>query len=253
MPDGIVNMTVEHERFDPLRFNAPWIRHEHAARFRFGAGYVRGKTVIDCACGTGEGTRTFAMAGAQHVYAYDISPEAVRITADRCGDAGVSVSVGDVAALPLPDNFADLFISFETFEHLPQPERLMVEAHRVLKPGGTFLCSTPNRDVSSPGYTIDSKPWNSFHSKEYNAAEFVSLAQGIFDTCKAFGQNPVPAWRAATMRRIAAIASPIASVRLNQASKLPMFLFDEGDRHRVQDMQDGYEYEYIVIACTKAG
>jgi len=244
-------MKVEQERFDPQGFNPPWIRHEHAARFRFGAEYVRGATVVDCACGTGEGTHTFARAGAQHVYAYDISDEAVRVTADRCRGASVTVNVGDAAALPLPDKFADVFISFETFEHLEQPERLVAEAHRVLKDGGTFLCSTPNRDVSSPGNTIDSRPWNRFHTKEYNAAEFIALAQGIFGSCKAFGQNPVPGWRAATMRRIAATVSPIASVRLNQASKLPQFLFNEGSRHRIQGMEDGYEYEYIVIACTK--
>ena len=39
--------------------------------------------------------------------------------------------------------------------------------------------------------------------------------------------------------------------RLNQAAKLPLFLFDEGSRHRVRGTEDGYEYEYIVIACTK--
>jgi len=246
-------MKVEQERFNPEGFNPPWIRHEHAARFRFGAEYVAGATVVDCACGTGEGTHTFATAGARHVYAYDISPEAVRVTADRCGDTGVSVTVGDAAALPLPNEFADVFISFETFEHLPEPERLMAEAHRVLKRGGTFLCSTPNRDVSSPGNTLDSRPWNRFHTKEYSTAEFISLAEGIFGSCTAFGQNRVPGWRAATMRRIAAAVSPIASVRLNQASKLPMFLFDADDRHRIQDMEDGYEYEYVVIVCTKAG
>jgi ubiquinone/menaquinone biosynthesis C-methylase UbiE len=252
MREGTGTMKVEQERFDPQGFNPPWIRHEHAARFRFGAEYVGGATVVDCACGTGEGTYAFATAGARHIYAYDISPEAARVTANRCSGASVSVSVGDAAALPLPDNFADVFISFETFEHLPQPERLVLEAHRVLKDGGTFLCSTPNRDVSSPGHTIDSRPWNRFHTKEYSAAEFISLAQGVFDSCAAFGQNPVPGWRAATMRRMAATISPIASVRFNQASKLPMFLFDEGSRHRVRSMEDGYEYEYIILACTKA-
>ncbi|HEX4507446.1 MAG TPA: methyltransferase domain-containing protein [Alphaproteobacteria bacterium] len=246
-----MTMAVEQERFDPQGFNPPWIRHEHAARFRFGADYVGGATVVDCACGTGQGTHAFATAGARHVYAYDISPEAARITADRCRGAGVSVSVGDAAALPLPEEFADVFISFETFEHLPQPDRLVREAHRVLKQGGTFLCSTPNRDVSSPGNTIDSRPWNRFHTKEYNTAEFIALAENVFGSCRVFGQNPVPGWRAATMRRIAAAVSPIASVRLNQAAKLPMFLFDEGSRHSVRGTQAGYEYEYIVIVCTK--
>jgi SAM-dependent methyltransferase len=43
----------------------------------------------------------------------------------------------------LADNFADVVICTEVFEHLEKPELAMKEILRILKPGGTFIGSTP--------------------------------------------------------------------------------------------------------------
>ena len=40
----------------------------------------------------------------------------------------------------------------------------VAEARRVLRRGGAFLCSTPNRVLTNPGTT---KPFNPFHLREY--------------------------------------------------------------------------------------
>lgn len=245
-------MRVEKERFDPSNVTPPWIRHEHQARFRFGASFVSGSVVVDCACGAGEGTWMFANAGASHVHAFDISSDAVTTTTARCQGLDVTVSVGDAQALPLPDEVADVFISFETFEHLLEPEALLSEAHRILKPGGRFVCSTPNREVSSPGNLLHSKPWNRFHTKEYSQAEFLSAAQSLFASSDLFGQNPIKPGRAALMRHLGRMFSVIVPVRLNQMMKLPRLIFDEPDRHMVQTWDPCCEYEYSVLVCTKS-
>jgi ubiquinone/menaquinone biosynthesis C-methylase UbiE len=245
-------MNVEIERFDPSSATPPWVRHEHLARFRFGAGFVKDRMVVDCACGTGEGTRMFAEMGASHVHAFDVSPDAVTATEMRCQALNVTVSVADAQALPLPDASADVFISLETFEHLIDPESLLSEACRILKCGGTFICSSPNRDVSSPGNSLQSKPWNRFHTREYSQAEFLGAVESRFSSCKMLGQNPVSVRRAKLMRRLGRLFSVICPVRLNQVLKLPRFVYGNPGRHIVQAWKPGFEYEYCMVVCTKA-
>ncbi len=46
--------------------------------------------------------------------------------------------------LPLDDDEFDVVLFLETAEHVPRPERLVIELGRVIKPGGTMILSTPN-------------------------------------------------------------------------------------------------------------
>ena len=46
--------------------------------------------------------------------------------------------------LPFPDASWDLVYSIEVFEHLRRPYDVLQECHRVLKPGGCLVVSTPN-------------------------------------------------------------------------------------------------------------
>lgn len=45
--------------------------------------------------------------------------------------------------LPLLDAQCDAVTCFEVLEHVPEPARLLAEAHRILRPGGVLLLSTP--------------------------------------------------------------------------------------------------------------
>jgi SAM-dependent methyltransferase len=62
----------------------------------------------------------------------------------------------------------DVVVSFETIEHLRQPARFLAEVHRVLRPGGLFVCSTPNRDFAGK----EEKNANPYHLSEMSFAEF---------------------------------------------------------------------------------
>jgi len=46
--------------------------------------------------------------------------------------------------LPFPDETFEFVSSFDVIEHLPSPSDLLIEAHRLLKPGGILVVSTPN-------------------------------------------------------------------------------------------------------------
>ncbi len=56
------------------------------------------------------------------------------------------VAGADVAALPFPDACFDRITMVETFEHVFHDDRpaALAECLRVLRPGGTFVLSTPN-------------------------------------------------------------------------------------------------------------
>jgi SAM-dependent methyltransferase len=45
--------------------------------------------------------------------------------------------------IPLPDNAVDCAIATELFEHCPEPEVVMQEICRVLKPGGILFLTVP--------------------------------------------------------------------------------------------------------------
>jgi ubiquinone/menaquinone biosynthesis C-methylase UbiE len=51
---------------------------------------------------------------------------------------------GNSCLLPFANNTFDLLSANMVVEHVAQPEDLLSEAYRVLKPGGTFLFHTPN-------------------------------------------------------------------------------------------------------------
>ena len=51
--------------------------------------------------------------------------------------------VSPAESLPFPDARFDVVVSFQTLEHIADPPRAIAEMHRVLKPGGIALVSTP--------------------------------------------------------------------------------------------------------------
>ncbi|WP_340645161.1 methyltransferase domain-containing protein [Phenylobacterium sp.] len=65
----------------------------------------------------------------------------------------------------VPDQSVDLLISCSVLEHVSEPEALLKEVFRVLKPGGEFLAKTPNKFHYMPLIATLTPIW--FH-KLYN-------------------------------------------------------------------------------------
>lgn len=133
----------------------------HMARYHLAAGYIRdGDTVLDAACGMGYGSHLLAwQSAAAQVIGADLDRGSVLYATDNFSDieGRLSFRVADALQLDfLPDNSVDLFVSFETLEHVPNPQQLIAEAERVLRPGGRFIVSVPNQWVNEDG--VDPNP-----------------------------------------------------------------------------------------------
>lgn len=139
---------------------------EHAARYVYALQFVSGKAVLDIACGTGYGVGLLS-SKAKFVTGVDIDPEAAKEAISECGQ-NAAVLLGNGLGLPFDDASFDVVTSFETLEHLHERSNFLAELHRVLRPTGTLILSTPNANYSQP---VNGKPLNPFHIYEYTPEE----------------------------------------------------------------------------------
>jgi SAM-dependent methyltransferase len=98
-----------------------------------------GRRVLDLGCRDGALTQ-----------AYLEGNEVVGVDADRealaeAAKLGIETKWADLdQPLELEDESFDVVVAGELLEHLRDPQRLVSEIRRVLRPGGTFVASVPN-------------------------------------------------------------------------------------------------------------
>lgn len=85
----------------------------------------------------------------------------------------------EVPPLPFRDASFDWVISFQVIEHIRDDRAFVAEIHRVLRPGGRFLVTTPNAPMS-----LTRNPW---HVREYTPEELRRLLLGPFSEVEALG------------------------------------------------------------------
>lgn len=104
-----------------------------------------GARVLEVGCGPGHLSIRLARQHGLNVTGLDLDPamiERARANADRSEDSdesGPSFLVGDVAALPFPDESFDLVVSTMSMHHWADPTSGMAEIDRVLRPGASAL------------------------------------------------------------------------------------------------------------------
>ena len=159
---------------------------EHYHRYLVARDFCRGRDVLDVASGEGYGTALLAQV-ARSTVGVEIDPAAVAAARTEFVRPNLRYEEGDARALPLPDASIDVAVSFETLEHMLEHDVFLSELHRVLRPDGLLIISTPDRDV----YSAAGTPPNPYHVLELTKAKFEALIRRNFAHAAFAAQRPV--------------------------------------------------------------
>jgi len=147
---------------------------EHVERYTFACAWVDGLKVLDASCGAGYGSNMLAKTAAD-VHGIDIDPETIEYARKTFGAPNIHFEVMDIRRIGYPDSFFDVVVSFETIEHIDFQQAFLKEIHRVLKPNGVLILSTPNAETAPKDTGRHSK----FHVKELSLTELRGCLSGF--------------------------------------------------------------------------
>jgi SAM-dependent methyltransferase len=186
---GVGALEFTGERYIPT-LDSPEISYEHWHRYLYASGFSEGRTVLDLACGEGYGSNLLSL-NAQTVIGVDISQETINHAASKYIRDNLEFKVGSAGSIPIEGTeIFDLIVSFETIEHISDNEQhaFMAEVKRLLKKGGMFIVSTPNR----LSYTDLPRYQNQFHVREFYVHEFKDFLRQYFPHVSLLGQKIFP-------------------------------------------------------------
>lgn len=105
-------------------------------------------SVLDIGCGGGFLSNDLARAGFK-VTGVDLSKESLKVAEAYDETHSVKYEIADAFHLPYPDNSFDAVTAMDFLEHVDDPDKVIKEFSRVLKPGGLFFFHTFNRNPMS--------------------------------------------------------------------------------------------------------
>jgi 2-polyprenyl-3-methyl-5-hydroxy-6-metoxy-1,4-benzoquinol methylase len=171
----------------------------HLARYALASTFVRPHDrVLDAACGLGYGAAMLTEGTlAESVVGIDSSPRAIEYARLAYG-VSATFECRQVSSLAsAPAGSLDLVASFETVEHIDDPDTFLRDACRALTPGGRFICSVPNRWVDETG-----RDPNPYHLHVFDRSSILDLCRRYFRIERLFGQTAGGGMKAsATIRR----------------------------------------------------
>lgn len=137
------------------------------------AGRIEGD-VLEIGTGSGYGIELIAPHAKKFVTIDKFMAEGDRALPDN-----VEFRQATVPPLPFESESFDYVISFQVIEHIKQDIEFVREIHRVLRPGGQVIITTPNAPMS-----LTRNPW---HVREYKPEELHNLFEVHFQDVKVEG------------------------------------------------------------------
>ena len=117
--------------------------------------YARGTNLLDIGCAQG-----FFLFSASKV---GYTTKGIEISQDAAAYAikefGLDVEAKPFEELRFPENSFDVVTLWQVLEHVPYPLMVLKEVHRILKPGGLVIASTPNIE-GIPAKILRKKWWD---------------------------------------------------------------------------------------------
>jgi 2-polyprenyl-3-methyl-5-hydroxy-6-metoxy-1,4-benzoquinol methylase len=131
--------------------------------------YINGD-VLEVGCGEGRGLELLIPKAKTFTAIDKIGPVISQLQEKYPAASFRSINIPPFEGLA--DNTFDTVVSFQVIEHIQDDQLFLQEIHRVLKPGGIALITTPNRTMS-----LTRNPW---HIREYVADELKGLGAKVF-------------------------------------------------------------------------
>ncbi len=126
------------------------IRLDHKNRYIFANKFITKENAIvtDAACGVGYGSYIISKnKNVKNIQALDISKDALKHAKEHYYSEKIEHFIQNLEEDEFTTISPDYFVSFETIEHLPNPEKFIKKISEHLKKGATFIGSTPNEEI----------------------------------------------------------------------------------------------------------
>lgn len=176
--DGIANLLVNQDKLEKLIKDEIVARDKEAADYdrRLGVryykevpstlkkiGHCHDQVAIEYGCGTGRLTYELVKKCGQ-IMAIDFSLESLKILAEKLNSRdNVGLVLADAIQFKSKENFFDLALSFQFFEHIPtleKRENLLANINKTLKKGGKFISTVYHHDLRR---RINKQPQEGLH------------------------------------------------------------------------------------------
>ena len=171
--DELFRQTPHHSQLSrPASARTDYLIHQ---RVKFLSRFLQPHTTfLEIGCGSGHLTSKVADSVAK-VVAVDVSEA---ITQTLTLPKNVDLLISDGVNIPVPESSIDVAYSHQLIEHLHPDDAAdqLRSVYRALKPGGVYVCVTPNRlcgphDISKYFDEVAT----GFHLKEYSVSELHTL------------------------------------------------------------------------------
>ena len=134
------------------RIHSFWLDQLWRRRAVAAANLQDGDSVVDVACGTGDLSAAFAIAGAREVLGIDFTQGMLQIAKQKAEQANLAIEYrqGDAMALDLQDESADIVSIAFGIRNVQDPAVALQEFFRVLRLGGRLVVlefSTPRQSM----------------------------------------------------------------------------------------------------------
>ena len=145
------------------------LHHRLLSAYVFAEKYISGD-VLELGCGEGRGIDIILKKSKSFTAIDKISEVTERLSRKYPNEKFISSSFPPLKNIE--DESFDTLISFQVIEHIKNDKLFIKEIHRILKPGGKALISTPNISM-----TLTRNPW---HVREYTSQQLFDLASSNF-------------------------------------------------------------------------